>query len=153
MTFIIHTTIIFSISLNITQSHNIHKVIIMYITIQSFDKFHGPKPLVLNGIVKLVKEPTNKYDAEAIACEMRHFGKIGYVSNSVHTVVLGTMSSGRLLDKISDEYVAKIKFIHNNICIAKVLSTEEFTEEVKNPESDIHYLFDDLTKLNLEEKP
>ncbi|MBR6992940.1 MAG: HIRAN domain-containing protein [Methanobrevibacter sp.] len=124
----------------------------MYITIQSFDKFHGPKPLVLNRLVKLVKEPNNKYDAEAIACEMRHFGKIGYLSNSVNTVVLGTMSSGRLYDKISDEYIAKIKFIHGSICIAKVLSTEEFTEEVKNPESDIHYLFDDLTKLHVEEK-
>ena len=51
----------------------------MYITIQSFDKFHGPKPLVLNRLVKLVKEPNNKYDAEAISCEMRHFGKIGYL--------------------------------------------------------------------------
>ena len=123
----------------------------MYITMHAFDKFHGPKPLVLNGLVKLVKEPNNSHDAEAISCEMRHFGKIGYIANSTHTVILGTMSAGRLYDKISDEYPAKIKFIHGKIAIAKVLSTEEFTEEVENPESDIHYLFDDLSKLNLEE--
>ena len=124
----------------------------MYITILSMEKLHGPKPLVLNGIMKLVKEPNNKYDAEAIACEMRHFGKIGYVANSTHTVCLGTMSAGRLYDKISDEYVARIKFINGKTAIAKVLSTEEFTEEMKNQESDIHYLFDDLSKLHLEEK-
>ena len=84
----------------------------MYITIRAFDDMYGPKPLVLDGIVKLVKEPDNKHDPEAIACEMRHFGKIGYVSNSTHTVVKGTMSAGRAYDKISDEYVAKIKFIY-----------------------------------------
>ena len=124
----------------------------MYITITAFNSLHGDKPLKHNGIVKLVKEPSNQYDAEAIACEMRHFGKIGYVSNSTHTVVKGTMSAGRAYDKISDEYVAKIKFIYRKTAIAKLLSTEEFSKEVKKPESDIHFLFDDLSKLHLEEK-
>lgn len=54
----------------------------MYITITAFNKFHGSKPLALERLVKLVKEPENKYDTEAIACEMRHFGKIGYLANS-----------------------------------------------------------------------
>ena len=124
----------------------------MYITILSMDRFHGPKPLALNRLVKLTKEPDNKYDAEAIACEMRHFGQIGYVANSTRTVAKGTMSGGRLYDKISDEYIAKIQFIIGKEAIAKVLTTEEFTEEVKNPESDIHFLFDDLSKLHVEEK-
>lgn len=123
----------------------------MYITIQSFNKLHGTKPLVLDGIVKLVKEPTNKYDAEAIACEMRHFGKIGYVSNSVNTVAKGTMSAGRLYDKINDEYVAKIRFIIADHAIAEVLGSEEFVKEVENPESDIHYLFEKLDELELKE--
>ena len=60
----------------------------MYITIQAFNNLHGSKPLKLDGIVKLVKEPDNKYDTEAITCEMRYFGKIGYVSNSTNTVVI-----------------------------------------------------------------
>ena len=76
----------------------------MYITIQSFNNMHGSKPLKLNGLIKLVKEPDNKYDAEAIACEMRYFGKIGYVANSTNTVVIGSMSAGRLYDKINDEH-------------------------------------------------
>lgn len=123
----------------------------MYITIQAFDNLHGPKPLVLNGLVKLQKEPENKYDSEAIACEMRYYGKIGYVSNSTRTVALGTMSAGRLYDKISDEYVAKIKFITGTTAIAKILSTEELTEEIKDTESDIHFIFDDLSKLEVKE--
>lgn len=124
----------------------------MYITIQSFENMHGSKPLVLNRLVKLKKEPENKYDTEAIACEMRHFGKIGYVSNSVRTVITGSMSAGRLYDKISDEYVARIKFIQDGYALSEVLSLEDLTEEIKNEKSDIHYLFDDLSKLELKEE-
>ena len=114
----------------------------MYITVIAFDKFYGTKPLKLNGIIKLVKEPDNKYDAEAIACEMRHFGKIGYVANSVNSVIKGCMSSGRVIDKIDDEDFAKIHFITHHDAIAKVLTKEEFEAELENPESDVHYLLE-----------
>ena len=114
-----------------------------------FNKLHGSKPLKLGGIVKLVKEPDNKYDSEAIACEMRYFGKIGYVSNSTSTVAKGTMSGGRVYDKISDEYFARIQFIIGTDAIAKVLSEEEFIKEVENPESDVHFLCDHLEELEL----
>ena len=124
----------------------------MFITIQAWENLHGSKPLVLNGIVKLVKEPENQYDTEAIACEMRYFGKIGYVSNSTTTVVRGTMSAGRIFDKISDEYAAKIKFMRGTTAIAKVLSCEELISEIKNPESDIHHLCEDLEALELKEE-
>ena len=113
----------------------------MYITIIAFNKFHGSKPLKLDGIVKLVKEPDNKYDAEAIACEMRYFGKIGYLANSVNSVIKGCMSSGRVYDKIEDEYYARIKFITDHNAIAKVLTSDEFIEEIENPaELDIEYI-------------
>lgn len=122
----------------------------MYITITAFQKFHGSKPLKLNGIIKLVKEPDNKYDTEAIACEMRHFGKIGYVANSTHTVIKGCMSGGRVYDKINDEYFAKIKFVSESNAIAKILTSDEYIAEVENPESDIHFLSDNLGKIDLE---
>ena len=112
----------------------------MYITVIAFENMHGAKPLKLNGIVKLVKEPSNHYDTEAIACEMRHFGKIGYVANSTQSVVKGCMSAGRLYDKIADTYFAKIQFITGNTAIAKVLSSDEYIDEVENPESDVHHL-------------
>ena len=87
----------------------------MYITITSFNDLHGEKPLKLNGIVKLVKEPDNKYDTEAVRCEMRYFGKIGYVANSTRTVIKGTMSAGRLYDKINDEYFASINEVSKRL--------------------------------------
>ena len=122
----------------------------MYITITATHKLHGTKPLKLNSIVKLVKEPDNKYDTEAIACEMIHFGKIGYVANSTNTVVTGCMSAGRVYDKINDEYFARIKFITGQIAIAKILSSDEYIKEVENPESDINFLSDNLGKIDLE---
>lgn len=122
----------------------------MYITIVAFNNMHGAKPLKLDAIVRLSKEPDNKYDTEAIACEMRHFGKIGYVANSTQTVIKGCMSSGRLFDKIPDEYFAKIKFIKDLNVIAKVLNAEEYLEETENPESDIHYLLEDENKIYLD---
>ena len=122
----------------------------MYITITALHKFHGEKPLKIDSIVKLVKEPDNKYDTEAIACEMRYFGKIGFVANSTHTVVKGCMSGGRLYDKINDEYFAKIKFVTDSIAIAKVLTSEEYVAEVENPESDVHYLCENPSKIDLD---
>lgn len=122
----------------------------MYITITAFQNMHGSKPLKLNGIVKLVKEPDNKYDTEAIACEMRYFGKIGYVANSTNTVIIGCMSAGRIYDKINDEYFAKIKFITGSTAIAKVLTSDEYINEVENPESDVHYLSDNLGKIDID---
>lgn len=112
----------------------------MYITVMAFENKHGAKALKLNGIVKLEKDPTNPHDAEAIACEVRHFGKIGYVANSTRSVIKGCMSGGRLYDKIADVYFARIQFISGNTAIAKVLSSDEYIDEVENPESDIHYL-------------
>lgn len=123
----------------------------MHITIMAFNNLHGSKPLKLGGIVKLVKEPENEYDSEAIACEMRHFGKIGYVANSTSTVAKGTMSAGRAYDKISDEYIAKIQFIIGTNAIAKVLDGDELIREIKDPESDVHYLCENLEKLELKE--
>lgn len=111
-----------------------------HITVLGFDKYHGSKPFTINGIIKLVKEPENKYDTEAIAANMRYFGKIGYVANSTRSVITGTMSSGRLYDKIDDEYYAKIKFITSSRAVCEILSSEEYTEELKNPESDIHFI-------------
>ncbi|MEE0900951.1 MAG: hypothetical protein UIB31_00350 [Methanobrevibacter sp.] len=122
----------------------------MYITITALQNLHGTKPLKIDGIIKLVKEPDNKYDTEAIACEMRYFGKIGYVANSTNTVITGCMSGGRLYDKINDEYFAKVKFVTGTAAIAKVMTSDEYIAEVENPESDIHYLSDNLGKIDVD---
>ena len=108
------------------------------------ERYHGQKPLKLEGIVKLVKEPKNTFDPEAIACEMRYFGQIGYLANSTNTVVKGCMSAGRVYDKINDKYFAKIIFYRNNVAVAKILDSDEYIAEVENPESDVYYLSENI---------
>lgn len=61
--------------------------------------------------VKLVKEPDNEYDQEAIQVKIKGLGKVGYVANSSYTVKGKSMSAGRLYDKIGKKAKAKIVFI------------------------------------------
>ena len=72
----------------------------VYITITGMDHYHGTDFLE-NGVkVRLIKDPDNKYDHEAIRVEMEGLGKIGYVANSTYTVLGDSMSAGRLYDRI-----------------------------------------------------
>lgn len=114
----------------------------IYITVNGLSMFHGTKPFKTGAIMKLIKDTNNSYDYEAIACEMRYFGRVGFIANSVNTVVKGCMSSGRVYDKIEDGYFARVKFLTKHEVIAKILTTDEYLKEMENPESDIHYLSD-----------
>ncbi|MDO5824442.1 hypothetical protein [Methanobrevibacter sp.] len=85
--------------------------------------------------MKLVKEPDNDYDMEAIACEIKYIGKTGYIANSTRTVTKGTMSAGRIYDKINDISFCEVKFVSSDAVIAKVLSDEEIVElQNENPD-------------------
>ncbi|WP_323735953.1 HIRAN domain-containing protein [Methanosphaera sp. ISO3-F5] len=112
----------------------------LYFTINAVNMFHGIKPYKIGSIIKLVKEPENDYDMEAIRIELRYAGKSGYVANSVKTVAKGTYSAGRLYDKILDEDYGKVIFIIQDTIIAKILTKEELTKEKNNPDSDINFI-------------
>ena len=56
--------------------------------------------------VMLRKEPDNEYDSEAISAEMEGMGRIGYVANSVRTVIGESFSAGRLYDRIDGDAAA-----------------------------------------------
>ena len=114
----------------------------IFITVNAFSMFHGEKPFKTDAIIKLTKDKGNTYDNEAIACEMRYFGRVGFVANSVNTVVKGCMSAGRVYDKIEDGYFAQVKFLTKTEAIAKILTMDEYLKELENPESDVHYLSD-----------
>lgn len=65
-----------------------------------------------NGMkVKLVKEPDNEYDKEAIRVEIKGLGKIGYVANSPYTVIGESRSAGRLYDLIKKRAKGKIVLV------------------------------------------
>lgn len=61
-------------------------------------------------IVTLEKEPDNEWDKEAIKVLMPGLGHIGYVANSVRTVMGDSYSAGRLYDKIGDTATAKVLY-------------------------------------------
>ena len=95
----------------------------IYITLVGFNQFHGMKPFKINSLLKLVKDPN-------------------YVANSTRTVIKGTMSGGRLYDKILDTDFAQVKFISNDSIIAKILTDDEIEELKKDPENDINFILD-----------
>ena len=112
----------------------------IYITLVSMNRFFGIKPFKKDGILKLIKEKDNDYDDEAIKVEMRHAGQVAYVSNSVNTVIRGTMSAGRIYDKILDEDYAQIKFYSQGMAIAKILTSDEIDELKKDSQNDLNFI-------------
>ena len=112
-----------------------------FVTIICFNQFHGKKIFKIGSILKLIKEPDNTHDSEAIRAEMRYAGKVGYLANSTNTVIRGTMSAGRVYDKISDENAyAEVKFISNQNVIAKIIEEDELKELKKDPENDVNFI-------------
>lgn len=110
----------------------------IFTTVVGINNYEGNKVFKLGSIIKLLKEPENDYDAEAIACEIEYIGKVGYLANSTKTVIKGTMSAGRVYDKIDNVSFCEVKFIANNSVIAKVLTKNEI-ESLKNENTDEFY--------------
>ena len=99
-----------------------------FVTITGLKNYYGTKPFEIGRIIELIKEPENEYDSEAIFAYLPYIEKIGYVGNSVHTVYLGTISAGRLYDKIKDVTYARIMFVTHTSAIAMVLNDKDIEE-------------------------
>lgn len=97
----------------------------IFITITGQRYYLGLKPFKVGRVIKLVKEPENDYDSEAIRAELPFIDTIGYVANSANTVYEGTYSAGRLYDKIGSCAYARIMFVTHSSAIAEILSPEE----------------------------
>lgn len=81
-----------------------------YVTITGLSHRYGVEPFQAGQKVRLIKEPENQYDHEAIRAELPGLGKVGYVANSVHTVVGECCSAGRIYDKMADQATAKVRY-------------------------------------------
>ncbi|MCF0109974.1 MAG: hypothetical protein HUJ57_07925 [Erysipelotrichaceae bacterium] len=90
-----------------------------YITITALDRYLGSEVLSIGQVVTLEKEPTNRYDAEAIKV-LANKTKVGYVANSVYSVVRGTHSAGFIFREFEEKTCATIRFIHDGIAIAEL---------------------------------
>ena len=91
-----------------------------YITITGTEFRYGSEFLKEGMKVQLVKEPDNEYDKEAIKVTLMPIGTIGYVANSVRTVIGDCFSAGRIYDRIGDEAEAEILYVLPNGVIAEV---------------------------------
>ncbi|PWB88366.1 HIRAN domain-containing protein [Methanobrevibacter thaueri] len=111
----------------------------LYTTIVGLKNYEGNKVFKIGSIVRLVKEPDNDYDLEAIACENKYIGKTGYIANSANTVTKGTMSAGRIYDKIGDVSYCEVKFVSKDSVIAKVLSDDKIEELKKENVEDTFF--------------
>ena len=83
----------------------------IYFTITGTSYRHGHEFMEPDMKVRLVKEPDNKVDREAIKVEIEGLGHIGYVANSTHTVVGESYSAGRIYDKIGDVATGTVKYV------------------------------------------
>ena len=92
----------------------------MLITVTGLNYRYGSEFLKKGMELKLVKEPDNKYDKEAIKVEYKGLGTIGYVANSTKTVIGECLSAGRLYDKIGKKAKAKVVLVLENAAICKV---------------------------------
>lgn len=108
----------------------------MYITIAGLQYKYGTGFLEKGLIIDLVKEPDNKIDKEAIKIELTPFGTIGYVANSVRTVIGECYSAGRIYDKIGHEAKAEVCFITPIGIIAKILPDETTSKKKGKKDKD-----------------
>ena len=92
----------------------------MYITINHLDEFQSTYMYRPGDTLTLKKDKKNIYDDEAIAAYSEKGVKVGYVANSVSTVARGTYSSGRVYDKVPDEFSCTVCFATEEILIAKI---------------------------------
>ena len=93
----------------------------IYFTIAGTKYHHGQEFFEPKMEVKLVKEPDNEVDKEAIKVEMPGIGLIGYVANSPYTVIGESFSAGRLYDKIGDTAMGTVLYVlpKGVLCVLK----------------------------------
>ena len=83
----------------------------VYITLNHMDDFMDyPSFISVGQELKLEKQKENTYDDEAIVASTGEY-KCAYVANSVHSVVRGTSSAGRIYDQIEDEARCVVRFV------------------------------------------
>ena len=83
----------------------------IYFTLTGTKYYHGTDFLKPGMKVKLVKEPDNPYDKEAIMVKVEGLDRIGYVANSTYTVIEGCLSAGRMYDKIGKTAKGTVKYV------------------------------------------
>lgn len=96
----------------------------LYVTLTGFSKRYGNKPFSIGNVIICIKDPSNKYDNEAIVAKLPIIGTVGYVANSPYSTAGGTLSAGRIYDKVPDKFYVRVIFTTQSKIICKVESEE-----------------------------
>ena len=89
-------------------------------TITGMNHYYGSDFLKKGMQVKLIKEPDNAYDKEAIRVELKGLGKIGYVANSPYTVLGDSKSAGRMYDLMKRKAKGKVLLVTSRDAICEL---------------------------------
>lgn len=105
----------------------------MYVTVTGFSNYYQKKPFSIGSILICEKDPSNKYDSEAIAVKLPIIGQVGYISNSPSTMAGGTTSAGRIYDKVEDVFYIRVLFITQSKIICRVENGDagDFEKEIQ----------------------
>jgi len=107
-----------------------------FITLTGFKQYYDKKPFEPGQIVRLVKEPDNPYDAEAISVELPYIGRVAYVANSPSTVARGTSSAGRIYGTFRREAYAQVLFMTHASILCMLLPPERKKKPAPAPRED-----------------
>ena len=102
-----------------------------YITVNHTEQYGGTAHCRVGDKLTLSKDHDNIYDDEAIAVYSKHNNKCGYVANSVCSVARGTLSAGRLYDRIKETGECTVRFILDERIIAELMTEEDGQEDLK----------------------
>ena len=97
----------------------------MYFTITGTYYYHGLDFFEKDMQVKLVKEPDNEFDKEAIKVELEGLGTVGHVANSPRTVLGESFSAGRLYDKVKDVSYGRVLYVLQNGVLCYIEETND----------------------------
>ena len=92
-----------------------------YITITGMNHYYGLRPFSVGKKLKCIKEKNNPYDDEAIKVVMKGIGTVGYIANSPYTAATGTLSAGRIYEKVKKKFVVEVMFITSSKVICQVV--------------------------------
>ena len=108
----------------------------IYFTITGIWFYYGSEVFRKKDKVRLVKEPDNKHDSEAIRVEKKGLGKVGYVANSPHTVLGESFSAGRLYDRMGKKAKGTVIAVTERGIVCKLNEKKEKKQEEKGAEDE-----------------
>ena len=97
----------------------------IYFTITRMRYCFGSEFLKEGMMVRLVKEPENHSDNEAIRVELKGLGKIGYVAASPQTRIGESMSAGRLGIEFDKVAFGKVLYIMHNGTVCELINRKK----------------------------